>query len=78
MSNKPVVPNAKEKLNKFKMEVARELNMESQTKEYSKNKEYKGNISSKIVGKMAEAGNLGGQMVKEMIASVEKKMANKK
>ena len=78
MSNKPVVPEAKEKLNKFKMEVAHELNMENQTKEYSKNIEYKGNMPSKVAGKMAGAGNLGGQMVKEMIASIEKKMVNKK
>jgi hypothetical protein len=77
MSKRPVVPEKKDKLNKFKMEVAKELGLENQTSEYGSDHGYMGDVPSKIAGKMAKAGNLGGQMVKEMIASVERDMVNK-
>lgn len=74
MSRRPVVPEAESKLDKFKTEVAKDMGLEEQTTEH----EYMGDIPSKIVGKMANAGNVGGEMVKRMIASVEQQMINKK
>lgn len=74
MSQRPVFPGAESKLNKFKAEVAKDMGLEDQTNEH----EYRGDIPSKIIGKMANAGNVGGEMVKRMIASVEQQMINKK
>ena len=51
MSSKPVVPEAKKALDKFKMEAANEVGVNLQSG-------YNGNLSSK------EAGSVGGQMVK--------------
>lgn len=78
MTKKPLVPEKKDKLNNFKMEVAKELGLENQTSEYDSNHGYMGDVPSKIAGKMGRAGNLGGQMVKEMIASIERDMVNKR
>ena len=50
MANKNVVPEAKEALNKFKMEAANEVGVNLQ-------KGYNGNLTSR------EAGSVGGQMV---------------
>ncbi len=74
MSQRPVFPGSESKLNKFKAEVAKDMGLEDQTNEH----EYMGDIPSKIIGKMANAGNVGGEMVKRMIASVEQQMINKK
>lgn len=74
MPQRPVVPGAEGKLDKFKTEVAKDMGLEEQTTDH----EYMGDIPSKIVGKMANAGNVGGEMVKRMIASVEQQMINKK
>ena len=57
----PVVPEAKEALNKFKMEAAREVGVDLK-------EGYNGQLTSK------EAGSVGGQMVKKMIESYEKGM----
>ncbi len=57
----PVVPEAKEALNKFKMEAAREVGVDLKDG-------YNGQLTSK------EAGSVGGQMVKKMIESYEKGM----
>ena len=57
----PVVPEAKEALNKFKMEAAREVGVDLKDG-------YNGQLTSK------EAGSVGGQMVKKMIESYEKDM----
>ena len=57
----PVVPEAKEALNKFKMEDAREVGVDLKDG-------YNGQLTSK------EAGSVGGQMVKKMIESYEKGM----
>ena len=52
----PVVPEAKEALNKFKMEAANEVGVNLKDG-------YNGHLTSK------EAGSVGGQMVKKMIES---------
>ena len=57
----PVVPEAKEALNKFKMEAANEVGVNLKDG-------YIGHLTSK------EAGSVGGQMVKKMIESYEKGM----
>ena len=60
-SNKNVVPEAKDALNRFKMEAASEVGVNLQ-------QGYNGHLTSK------EAGSVGGQMVKKMIESYEKNM----
>ena len=57
--NKPVVPEAKAGLNKFKMEAAQEVGVNLK-------EGYNGDLTSK------EAGSVGGQMVKKMVESYEK------
>lgn len=63
-SNKSSVPEAKNAMNKFKMEVANEIGVPL-------TEGYNGNLTS------AQAGSVGGNMVKKMIESQEKEMANK-
>ena len=58
MSNKNVVPEAREALNKFKMEAASEVGVNLKPG-------YNGDLTSK------QAGSVGGQMVKKMIESYE-------
>ena len=60
-SNKALVPEAKEALNKFKMEAANEVGVNLK-------EGYNGDLTSK------QAGSVGGQMVKKMIESYEKNM----
>jgi small acid-soluble spore protein D (minor alpha/beta-type SASP) len=57
-SNKIVVPEAKEALERFKMEAANEVGVNLK-------QGYNGNLTSK------EAGSVGGQMVKKMIEKYE-------
>ncbi len=57
-SNKNLVPEAKDALNKFKMEAANEVGV-------TLKQGYNGNLTSK------EAGSVGGQMVKKMVESYE-------
>ena len=57
-SNKIVVPQAREALDKFKMEAANEVGVNLKNG-------YNGNLTSK------EAGSVGGQMVKKMIKAYE-------
>ena len=61
MSNKPVIPSAKEALNKFKMEAANEVGV-------TLKQGYNGDLTSK------QAGSIGGQMVKKMIEAYENSM----
>ena len=61
MSNKSVVPEAKESMNRFKMEAANEVGVNLK-------QGYNGDLTSK------EAGSIGGQMVKRMIESYEQSM----
>ena len=58
MANKHVVPDAKEALNRFKMEAASEIGANLKNG-------YNGDLTSK------QAGSVGGQMVKKMIESYE-------
>ena len=60
-SNKSLVPEAKEALNKFKMEAANEVGVNLE-------QGYNGDLTSK------QAGSVGGQMVKKMIENAENAM----
>ena len=60
-SNQPVVPSAREALNKFKMEAAQEVGVNLK-------QGYNGDLTSR------EAGSVGGQMVKKMIEAYENGM----
>ena len=60
-SSKMEVPQAKEAMNRFKMEVANELGVPLK-------QGYNGDLTSK------QAGSIGGQMVKKMIESYENSM----
>ncbi|MFD3156591.1 alpha/beta-type small acid-soluble spore protein [Haloimpatiens sp. FM7330] len=57
MSYQKLVPEAKEGLNKFKMEVANELGVHFT--------DYNGNLSSK------QCGSVGGEMVKRIVNQYE-------
>ncbi len=61
MANKPVVPEAKDSLNKFKMECANEVGVNLK-------QGYNGDLTAR------QAGSVGGQMVKKMIQSYESSM----
>ena len=63
-SNRAEVPEAKEALDRFKMEVADELGVPLSDG-------YNGNLTS------AQAGSVGGQMVKKMIEAQERQMSGK-
>lgn len=58
MSNKIIVPQAKEALNRFKMEAAQEVGVNLK-------QGYNGDLTSR------QAGSIGGQMVKKMIEAYE-------
>ena len=60
-NSKSVVPEAREALNKFKMEDASEVGVNLK-------QGYNGDLTSK------QAGSVGGQMVKKMIKSYEEGM----
>jgi small acid-soluble spore protein D (minor alpha/beta-type SASP) len=57
-SNKTLVPEAKEAMEKFKMEAASEVGV-------NLSQGYNGDLTSR------QAGSIGGQMVKKMIESYE-------
>lgn len=61
-SNNPVVPQAREALDKFKMEAAREVGVNLK-------QGYNGDLTSR------EAGYVGGYMVKRLIEQAEHQMA---
>ena len=61
MANKNIVPEAKEAMNKFKMEAANEVGVNLK-------QGYNGDLTAK------QAGSIGGQMVKKMIESYENSM----
>lgn len=63
-SNKKLIPEAMDALEKFKYEVASEVGVTLKDG-------YNGDISSR------DAGRIGGNMVKKMIQQVENNMANK-
>ncbi|PJI06744.1 acid-soluble spore protein [Clostridium sp. CT7] len=57
--NKKLLPQTKEKLNRFKLETVNEIGINIKLK-------YNGELTSK------EAGSLGGSVVKKMLQSYEK------
>lgn len=59
--NDTLVPNAKDKLNKFKMETASEIGVNLKSG-------YNGDITAK------EAGTIGGQMVKKLISKAQQNL----
>ena len=61
MANQTLVPEAKEALNRFKMEAAREVGVNLK-------QGYNGDLTAR------QAGSVGGQMVKKMIQSYEQGM----
>ena len=63
-SNKSLVPDAKDALDKFKMEAAGEVGVNLK-------QGYNGDLTSK------QAGSVGGQMVKKMIESYENSIKTK-
>ena len=64
MSNKNLVPEAKEGLNRFKMEAANEVGVNLK-------QGYNGDLTAK------QAGSIGGQMVKKLIENAENQMKNR-
>ena len=64
-TNRVEVPEAKEALNRFKQEVASEIGVPLK-------EGYNGNLTS------AQAGSIGGEMVRKMIRSQEEKMSSSK
>ena len=62
-SNKVMVPQAKDAMERFKMEAANEVGVDLK-------KGYNGSMTTK------EAGSIGGQMVKKMIQSYEQGMSS--
>jgi hypothetical protein len=63
-SNKTMVPEAKEAMERFKMEAASEVGV-------NLSQGYNGDLTSR------QAGSVGGQMVKKMIESYENGLKNK-
>lgn len=61
-SNQVEVPEAKNAMDRFKMEVANEIGVDLKPG-------YNGNLTSK------EAGSIGGEMVRKMIKKQEQEMA---
>lgn len=62
-SNKHVVPEAKQAMNRFKMEAASEVGVNLK-------EGYNGDLTSR------QAGSIGGQMVKKMVESYENSIKN--
>ncbi len=60
-NNKTLVPEAREGLNRFKMEAANEVGVNLK-------QGYNGDLTSR------QAGSIGGQMVKKMVESYEKNL----
>ncbi|MBU3190734.1 alpha/beta-type small acid-soluble spore protein [Clostridium bowmanii] len=61
MANRTLVPQAREGLNKFKMEAAQEVGV-------SLKNGYNGDLTSR------QNGSVGGQMVKKMVEQYEKNL----
>ena len=64
-SNKTLVPEAKEALERFKMEAANEVGV-------TLSQGYNGDLTSR------QAGSIGGQMVKKMVESYENQLKGTK
>lgn len=68
MTRRPLVPGAKESLDKLKTEYANEIGVKLDN-------EYKGNKTSKLNG--AVGGPVGGMMTKMMVEDFERKLIDK-
>jgi len=66
----PLVPEARDALNRLKMEAAAEIGRLQYVKE--NNDHYKGHLSSYENG--SQGGPIGGQMVKKMIEMAERQL----
>lgn len=66
----PLVSDARDALNKLKMEAAKEIGRTQFVKE--NNDHYKGDVTAAQNG--SEGGPIGGQMVKKMIEQAEKQL----
>lgn len=65
MSKKPLVPSAEGKLDKFKVEVAKDMALENV-------------MNRKQFGNDKNSGNVGGEMVKRMVKAAEENMTGGK
>ena len=65
MASKNLIPEAKEALNKFKMEAANEVGVNLK-------QGYNGDLTSR------DAGSIGGMMVKKMIEAQEQSMSGRR
>lgn len=74
MSKRPLIPGAEGKLEKFKMEVAKDMSVENNMKKH----ENMGDVPSSMVNKIKNSGNVGGEMVKRMVEAAEKDMVKHK
>ena len=68
-NNTTSVPEAKEAMNKFKMEVANELGVNLK-------QGYNGDLTSRDLTS-AQSGSIGGEMVRQMIKKQEQQMSGK-
>lgn len=68
MSRRPLVPEAKEALDRIKTEYANEIGIRL-------NNEYNGNKTSKLNG--AVGGPIGGLMTRKMVEDFERKLIDK-
>lgn len=66
----PLVPESRDALTRFKLEVASEIGMSQFVKE--NNDHYKGDVPARVNG--AQGGPIGGQMVKRMIEMAQKQL----
>lgn len=71
MSRRPLVPEAKEALDKMKVEFANELGLNL----YEQSKENSSSRSSRLNG--AVGGPIGGSMTKKMVEEFERKLVDK-
>ncbi|MFT5873200.1 MAG: small acid-soluble spore protein D (minor alpha/beta-type SASP) [Clostridium sp.] len=72
MTKRTLVPEAAGKLEKFKMEVAEDMALEN----FQSKNVYMGDVTSNAVSKIRNSGNVGGEMVKRMVAAAEKNMVD--
>lgn len=75
--NRPLVPKAQQEMDKFKMEVADDMSAPNNNQLANA---YLGNMTSKQAGEMggnAYTGNVGGEMVKRMVAMAEQELARR-
>jgi small acid-soluble spore protein D (minor alpha/beta-type SASP) len=75
LSKRTLVPSAEGKLDRFKMEVAEDMGIDSF---FDGKSPYMGDVPSNAVNKIKNSGNVGGEMVKRMIEAAERNMVDHK